>query len=109
MKYFLAFVLLIISSSALFAQEARTKDGFISITLGAALPTGDFADNDLGNNDAGFAESGISINLINFGYLFSKNIGITAMLQGAAFPIDNGNGGNNPIWNFHDRTIIHNS
>lgn len=100
MKYFYALLLLFFISSSTYSQEVSTKDGFISISLGAAIPYGDFADNDGSNNEAGFAEGGISINLINFGYLFSKNIGITAMLQGAAFPLDNGNGGNEPIWSY---------
>lgn len=100
MKHLFLFCLSIILVSSVNAQELRTKDGFISISLGAALPYGDFADDDLNNNDAGLAESGVSVNLVNFGYLFSKNIGITAMLQGAAFPLDNGNAGNDPIWSY---------
>ncbi len=100
MKFLLSFCLLLIVASTSNAQEIRTKDGFISISLGAAIPTGDFADNDINNNDAGFAETGVSINLVNFGYLFSKNIGITAMLQGAGFPFDNGNSSNEPIWSY---------
>ena len=100
MKHLLIFSLLIFFTSTVNAQEFSSKDGFISISLGAALPYGDFADDDLNNNDAGLAESGVSINLINFGYLFSKNIGITAMIQGAAFPLENGNSGNDPIWSY---------
>ncbi len=99
MKHLLILFTLLLISSSSNAQEARTKDGFISITLGAAFPTGDFADNDLGNNDSGFAENGAAVNLINFGYLFSKNIGITAMLSGSAYPLD-ANFGNDPIWGF---------
>lgn len=100
MKYIVSLFLISILTTSLNAQEISTKDGFISISLGAALPYGDFADNDINNNDAGFAETGVSINLVNFGYLFSKNIGITAMLQGAGFPFDNGNGANEPIWSY---------
>lgn len=100
MKHLLIFSLLIILTVSVNAQEFSSKDGFISISLGAALPYGDFADDDLNNNDAGLAEPGVSINLINFGYLFSKNIGITAMLQGAAFPLDIDNSGNDPIWSY---------
>jgi hypothetical protein len=99
MKHLLSLLLLLTLSSGLFAQEVRTKNGFISVTLGAAFPTGDFADSDLNNDDAGFAENGVAINLVNFGYLFSKNIGITAMLSGSAYPID-ANNGDEPIWGF---------
>ncbi len=82
------------------AQSVSTKDGFISISLGVAIPTGDFGDNGANNDEAGFAESGVAMNLINFGYLFSKNIGITAMLTGAAFPLDAQTLGPEPIWSY---------
>jgi len=82
MKKLLSVFLLLFLVSSIQAQDINksTKDGFISISLGLAIPTGDFADDDPGNNDAGFAENGASFTLINFGYLFSKNVGITAMI-----------------------------
>ncbi len=59
------------------------KRGFIGLELGANVPIGKFAD----VND-GSAKTGFQINLINFGYLFSENIGITATWFGASNPID---------------------
>lgn len=101
MKIYIAIIFVIVSFSMVSkAQHISTKDGFISISLGAAIPTGDFGDDDNANVDAGFAQGGAAVNLINFGYLFSKNIGITAMLSGAAFPMDDASLGNNPLWSY---------
>ncbi len=49
--------------------------GFIGLSLCASLPVGDFAD---------VAETGVQLNLVNFGYLFSDNIGVSATWFGAA-------------------------
>lgn len=57
--------------------------GFIGLELGANIPTGIFAD----END-GATKTGFQINLINFGYLFSDNIGITVTWFGALNPIE---------------------
>ena len=62
------------------------KRGFIGLELGANIPLGKFAD----VND-GQAKTGYHINLINFGYLFSDNIGIAATCFGAVNPRVNGN------------------
>jgi len=59
------------------------KKGFIGLSVGANIPVGKFAD----DND-GAAKTGFQINIVNFGYLFSDNIGITATWFGAANPIN---------------------
>jgi hypothetical protein len=59
------------------------KKGFIGLELGANIPVGKFAD----END-GAAKTGFQINLINFGYLFTDNIGITATWFGASNAIE---------------------
>ncbi len=61
------------------------RRGFIGLSLGANIPIGKFAD----VND-GAAKTGFQINLINFGYLFTDNIGITATWFGASNPIEGG-------------------
>ena len=60
------------------------RKGYIAITLGAALPQGDFGDAELTNPASGLAKTGLQLNLINFGYRFSKNIGIAGLWSGAA-------------------------
>lgn len=64
-------------------NQLGRKKGFIGLELGANLPIGKFAD----END-GAAKTGLQINFINFGYLFSENIGITATWFGASNPIE---------------------
>lgn len=59
------------------------KRGYLGISVGPSIPIGKFADK---NN--GVANTGVQANLLNFGYLFSKNVGICASWFGAANPID---------------------
>lgn len=63
--------------------DSEKRKGFIGLSLGASVPVGDFAD-----MSDGLAETGLHLNLINFGYLFSENFGISATWFGAANPID---------------------
>ncbi len=67
------------------------RRGFIGLSLGANVPIGKFAD----AND-GAAKTGFQINLIDFGYLFSDNVGITATWFGASNPIEGG--GSDYLW-----------
>jgi hypothetical protein len=66
-----------------FNSNSDRRKGFIGLSLGASIPVGDFAD-----KSDGLAKTGIQLNLINFGYLFSENFGITATWFGAANPLD---------------------
>ncbi len=59
------------------------RKGYLGGTLGVSFPVGDFA-----NKSNGLAETGMQINLVNFGYLFGENIGITAIWFGATNPLD---------------------
>ncbi len=63
------------------------RKGYIALTLGPAFPTGDFGSGDLSNPKAGLAKTGFQFNLINFGYRFSRNIGIAGLWNGAAHSI----------------------
>lgn len=66
-----------------FSSNSDKRKGFIGLSLGASIPIGDFAD-----KSDGLAKTGIHLNLINFGYLFSENFGVSAMWFGAANPLD---------------------
>ena len=68
--------------------QMEDRHGYIGMTLGSAIPLGDFADNNFDNEDAGFAKTGINFNLVHFGYKFSKNFGIAASWFGAAHEVD---------------------
>lgn len=64
-------------------NTSNKRKGFIGLSIGASMPVGDFADKSNGG-----AKTGVQLNLINFGYLFSDNFGITATWFGAANAID---------------------
>lgn len=65
-----------------FNSKPERRKGYIGLSVGASIPIDNFA-----NKSDGLAETGIQLNLINFGYLFSKNFGISAMWFGAANPL----------------------
>lgn len=66
--------------------KSNDRKGYIGLTIGTSIPVGDFAD-----KRVGIANTGVQINLINFGYRFSENVGIAATWFGAANPIDDDN------------------
>ncbi|HSG68636.1 MAG TPA: hypothetical protein VK994_08015 [Bacteroidales bacterium] len=90
---FLGFSILFIQS--IYAQDpgfrqewGYSKRGYIGISIGAAIPQGDFASKDLNDEYAGFAKTGLSLQLVNFGYRFGNTLGLAGMWSGAAFKMD---------------------
>lgn len=69
-------------------EPPKEKKGYIGISIGAAIPVGEFGSTDIGSEEAGFAKTGFTLQLVNFGYRFSKHIGIAAMWSGAGFNMD---------------------
>lgn len=69
---------LVVTFSA-FAQETsqNEKKSFLSANLGASIPIGDFVSATLDNEEAGFALTGITLDL-NYLYSFHKNVGLAA-------------------------------
>ena len=90
MKRITLFVLFItVITTSLHAQtELFQKSGFLGITLGTAIPIGDFGDDDLNNEDAGLAENGFNITLLTFGYEFMENFGMAASWFGGGHLIE---------------------
>ena len=67
-------------------SKTRTKNGYISVSVGPAFPVGNLADKNIRDNDeAGLAIGGPQLNII-FGRSFSKNFGFS-MLWGAALHV----------------------
>lgn len=62
-------------------NKSVRRKGYIGLSIGPSFPVGDFA-------SYGYAKTGIHINLINFGYRFSENVGLSATWFGAANPLD---------------------
>ena len=64
----------------------KDRKGYIGITYGISYPIGDYAAT--GGEDAGYADRGNSLSLLNFYYKFNKNIGIAANWYGIGNPTD---------------------
>ena len=62
----------------LFSQELEERKGFIGISIGPSITTGDYSSKNISNVYAGFADNGLNVNL-NLAYRFNNNIGLTAM------------------------------
>lgn len=60
------------------AQQSRLpkKLNSLSFNIGPSFPISDFASNNSGNENAGYAKTGINVDL-NYDHLFSKNVGIS--------------------------------
>ena len=64
----------------LFIFKSYSQDkGYVGISIGPSMPTGDYASADLSNELAGLAKTGAIFD-ISFGYKLGKNMGLSAML-----------------------------
>lgn len=80
MKKLLLLTLVLLVSGAMLAQgskETRVTKSILAFHGGPSFPMGDFKDNNIDNEEAGFAKTGFTIDL-NYGYQFHKNAGIAA-------------------------------
>jgi len=77
MKKYISFLALILFGTGLFAQT-DVGQCFIGLTLGPSFPVSDFGDNSLNNENPGFAKTGYSDNLLNFGFRLWKCFGVSA-------------------------------
>ncbi len=71
-------------------NEVPRRRGYIGITVGPSIPLGDFAKKEnfqFGSGLTGPEKTsvGLQLNLINFGYLFSNHLGLSAAWFGAAY------------------------
>ena len=80
MKKITTLIIAVLFIGDLFSQDIETEDirkGYIGISMGPAFPIGDI------KND--MISGGMHLNLVNFGYLFSEHIGISATWFGSSF------------------------
>lgn len=82
-KLLLLIVIIMLSGSASFSQNK----GYVAISLGPSIPTGDFSSKDMNNEAAGFAKTGIFLDL-SFAYKIGDNFGVTALLRGQSNKLD---------------------
>jgi hypothetical protein len=61
---------------------------YIGLSAGASIPVGNFGSKSPDNPDAGLAKIGPQINLMDFGFLFSKHVGIAGKWFGSQYDID---------------------
>lgn len=83
-------ILLLCLISFLFSQhiQAQNKYGQLGLSLGIAFPLGEFSSKDLKNINAGWANSGSSLQL-TYQYQFDKSyFGLTALVHGQSNPFD---------------------
>src|SRR4051794_255893 len=73
---------LLIFTVLIFSLSSHSQDrGYIALSFGGNIPTGDYGSSDVTNDGSGFAKSG-SINDISFSYLLSENYGFSILSRG---------------------------
>jgi hypothetical protein len=79
MKKNLTTVLALIITLSTMAQQnnGSGKKSFLSANLGASIPLGNYASVNLENEEAGFALTGVTLDL-NYLYSFNENVGLAA-------------------------------
>lgn len=82
MKKLLLMIAVLLISGATMAQGSKGKvpKSFLAFHGGPSIPVGDFGRSSLSNDKSGFAKTGFTMNL-NYGYNFTKKVGLT----GAAY------------------------
>lgn len=85
MKKLLCLLMMSLFSFQVMGQE-ETPKGYLGFMLGPSFPYGSYSAT--GNYDDGYAQTGVNINLLTFGYKVWKNLGITASWSGMANPLD---------------------
>jgi len=85
MKKLVVFFFVFVICSNLMGQDIERK-GYIGMMLGPSFPYGEFASKS--NYYDGYAETGLNINLLTFGYKIWKNVGATGSWFGIANPMD---------------------
>jgi hypothetical protein len=81
MKKYLAILFLFLGLSLnVFSQDAERK-GYIGISLGPSIPTGEFAKTDFNSDALNYASAGAVFD-VSFAYKLGKKLGIAATLRG---------------------------
>ncbi len=77
-------ILLLFILTSTFVSNCFSQDkGYIAFSFGSSTPIGDFASKDPNNDAAGYAKSGLSLD-ISMGIKFGKHLGMSALFRGQA-------------------------
>ncbi|WP_163707993.1 outer membrane beta-barrel protein [Mangrovibacterium lignilyticum] len=97
MKKVICFLFAALMAIQVMSQDNERK-GYLGTMLGPSFPYDGYSSS--GNFYDGYAQTGININLLTFGYKIWHNIGITASWSGIANPIDHsGSDGTSAVGN----------
>jgi len=86
----LAFLVFNLQAFSQEREKGREKPakGYLGIAFGPSLVSGNFGNTDWANDSAGFAKNGYNFTILEFGFKFIKNFGMTAAIKGAVIPLD---------------------
>lgn len=79
------FITLICCDNCLSQQNNAFRSGYVGIGVGPSIPISQFASSKLGDTRSGFAETGLTLSLINLGYRF-EYFELTTLLMSATHP-----------------------
>jgi len=68
-------------------KPIKTERGYIAVSIGTSIPSGDFGSNDYRNSSAGYTKTGIMFN-IAMAYKLHEHFGVAALFYGQANKID---------------------
>jgi len=80
-KIVICFVLGALALSVSAQNFYEKRKGYIGLSVGPSVPIGTFGSR---TEEGGLAKTGVQLNLVNFGYLFSEHVGIAGNWFGAA-------------------------
>jgi len=69
-------VILLIALFVPISMIAQSNDSYISIGIGASFPLADFSSDSPFEIESGFTETGIHLNLLQYGQLIKNNVGV---------------------------------
>lgn len=86
MRPHLLLLLLVLISGTVTAQQSNV---LISFSAGPSFPAGDFASSNTNVEDAGYADLGLSVSLLEVSYFFSEQAGINLSVTGTRHLLNN--------------------
>lgn len=77
-----------LSQNTAFAQDEDAPKGYLAIAFGPTKTSGNFSESNWDNDKSGFAKNGYNYTILDFGYKFIPNFGLSGAIKGAVLPLD---------------------